>query len=100
MNVQITSRKFKCRDSLKEFITNELKTLEKYNDEILESEVILHFTHVKDSIKTAEINLTIPGKVFSASEESPEFEKSVTLAVEKIKSQLKKIKSKRLTRVK
>lgn len=100
MNVQITSRKFKCRDSLKEFITNELKTLEKYNDDILEAEVILFFTHTKDSIKTAEINISIPGKTFTASEESPEFEKSVTLAVDKLKSQLKKLKSKRLTRVK
>ena len=39
MNIQITCRKFRAKESLKDFIKAELSTLEKYNDEILESNV-------------------------------------------------------------
>ena len=35
MNVQITSRKFKAKESLKSAINKQLKTLEKFNDDIL-----------------------------------------------------------------
>lgn len=97
MNVQITARKFKARDSLKTHIQRELKLLEKYNEEILEVNVVLSFTHAKDSIKTAELSLQLPGKTLSVSEESEEFEKSVTIAIEKLIRQLKNIKSKRIS---
>ena len=98
MNILITSRKFKAKDSLKNFIRDEVKSLERFNDQILDIKVILSFTHLKDSIKTSEITLRIPGKTITVSTESDEFEKSVPLAVEKIKKQLRKIKTKRLAR--
>lgn len=99
MNIQITSRKFRAKDSLKQFINKELKGLEKYNDDILEANVILSYTHLKDSIKTAEIIIKIPGKVLSVSENSDEYTKSVSIAVEKLIRQLKKIKTKRISKV-
>ncbi len=99
MNVNITSRKFKAKDSLKDFIKDELKSLEKYNDDILEANVVLSFLHPKDSLKTTEITLKIPGKILTASDSSEGFEKSVTKAIEKLTIQIKKLKSKRLTRV-
>ena len=100
MNIQITSRKFRAKNSLKDFIREEVKGLEKYNDQINQVEVILSFTHLKDSIKTAEINLTVPKKVITVTSDSEEFEKSVTLSVEKIRKQLRKLKTKRLIRPK
>jgi putative sigma-54 modulation protein len=100
MNIKITSRKFKAKDSLKDFITDEVKTLEKYYDKIQDVNVVLSFTHLKDSIKTSEINVTIPGKIISVEASSSEFEKSIPIAVEKIRKQLTKIKTKRLTRPK
>ena len=100
MNIRITSRKFKAKDSLKNFIRDEVKSLERFNDQILDVKVILSFTHLKDSIKTSEITLRIPGKTITVSTESDEFEKSVPLAIEKIRKQLRKIKTKRLTRPK
>ena len=100
MNIRITSRKFKAKDSLKNFIRNEVKSLERFNDQILDVKVILSFTHLKDSIKTSEIALIIPGKTITVSTESDEFEKSVPMAIEKIRKQLRKIKTKRLTRPK
>lgn len=99
MNIQITSRKFRAKDSLKQFINKELQSLEKYNDEILEANVVLSYTHLKDSIKTAEIIIKIPGKVLSVTETTEEYSKSVNLAVEKLIRQLKKEKTKKIAKV-
>lgn len=100
MNIKITSRKFKAKDSLKDYIKNEVSVLEKFFDQIHDVNVILSFTHTKDSIKTAEINVSIPGKIISVETSSEEFEKSVASSVEKIRKQLSKIKTKRLSRPK
>lgn len=97
MNVHITSRKFKAQESLKDFITKQVKSLEKFSDEILETNVVLSFTHLKDSIKTAEIVTKVPGKVISVTESSDDFHKSTSLAVDKIIRQLKKVKMKRIS---
>ncbi len=94
MNIKITSRKFKAKDTLKDFIQNEVKTLERFFDPIHDVNVVLSFTHTKDSIKTAEIKVSIPGKIISVETSSEEFEKSVTSSVEKIRKQLTKIKTK------
>jgi len=100
MNIKITSRKFKAKDSLKDFIRDEIKTLERFNDKILDVNVVLSFTHLKDSIKTAEVKLAIPGKIITVITSTEEFEKSIINAVEKIRKQLTKIKTKRLARPK
>lgn len=94
MNIRITSRKFKAKDSLKDFIKQEVKSLEKFNDQIMNCNVILSYTHPKDSIKTAEIIVNIPSHTITVSVSSSEFEKSVTIAVDKLIKQLSKTKSK------
>lgn len=98
MNIQITSRKFKAKDSLKDLITSEVRTLEKFSDQILDVNVILSFTHLKDSIKTAEMTVQIPGKTFTVTGETDDFAKSITGAVSKAGRQLKKLKSKRIAK--
>jgi putative sigma-54 modulation protein len=98
MNIQITSRKFKAKESLKSEIKDQLKSLEKFNDDILDANVILSYTHLKDSIKTVEINLAVPGKIFSAEETSDEFGKALTKTVSKLEKQLRTFKSKRISK--
>ncbi|MDQ7816110.1 MAG: ribosome-associated translation inhibitor RaiA [Melioribacteraceae bacterium] len=100
MNIQITSRKFRAKDSLKDYIKEEIKRLERYNDKIMDVSVVLSFTHFTDSIKTVEMTLKVPGKIISVSTESEEFEKSVSGAIEKSIRQLKKIKTMRIARKK
>ncbi len=97
MNITITARKFKARDTLKDFINGEVKSLIKFSDDIISADVILSFQNAKDSIKSAEITLHVPGQTFVATEHSNEFEKSVSASVEKLSRQLKKLKSKRTT---
>jgi putative sigma-54 modulation protein len=98
MNIKITSRKFKAKDSLNKLINNEVKALEKFHDGILDVDVVLSYIHDKDSIKTAEISVKITGKILNVSEDSEEFSKSVTIALDKLKRQLIKEKSKRISK--
>lgn len=98
MNINITSRKFKAKDSLKEFITDEINSLEKFHDGILDIDVILSYIHEKDSIKTAEIIVKIPGKTINVSEDSEEFTKSINIGIDKLKRLLKKEKQKRMAK--
>lgn len=98
MNINITSRKFKAKETLKEFINEEIKSLEKFHDGILDIDVILSYIHEKDSIKTAELIVNIPGKSLTISEDSEDFEKSVSASVDKMKRLLKKEKSKKISK--
>ena len=98
MNIQITSRKFRAKESLKATITEELKSLEKYNDDILDANVILSYTHNKSSIKTVEITISVPGRTFTATENSDEFGKALSKTITKLEKQLRTLKSKRLAK--
>src|SRR5690606_36326628 len=99
MNILITARKFKARQTLKDFINSEVTSLKKYNDDILSADVKLSYLNTKDSVKSAEIILQVPGQVLSATEETDEFEKSVSSAVEKLSRQLKKFKTRKIQKV-
>ncbi len=99
MNILITARKFKAHDTLKDFINGELSSLEKYNSDILNADVKLSFRNNKESVKIAEIILSIPGQTLSAQEETDDFKKSVSGSVQKLIRQLKKYKTKRIAHV-
>ena len=95
MKINITARKFKAHDTLKEFITSEIERLERFNGEIMSADVILSFQNNKDSIKEVELLIHIPGQTVTATETSDDFKKSISLGVEKILKQLEKIKTKK-----
>ncbi|AFH49275.1 Hypothetical protein IALB_1567 [Ignavibacterium album JCM 16511] len=98
MNIQITARKFKAHETLKEFIKDELNSLNRFNDDIISADVKLSFQNTQNSIKIAEVLLSIPGQILTAKEESDDFKKSVSGAVEKLRNQLSTIKSKRTSK--
>ncbi len=100
MNISITARKFKAHFTLKEHIQSEVKSLNKFNDNIMNADVILSYQNPRDSIKTAEIILQVPGQTLTAKEDSDDFTKSVSSAVEKLSRQLMKMKTKRISRIK
>jgi putative sigma-54 modulation protein len=95
MKVSITARKFKARETLKDFITAEVVSLEKYNDDLLDVEVILSFQNNKDSLKIAELVVKVPGLTLTSSDQSEEFEPAVRSAIDKMGRQLQKLKTKR-----
>lgn len=96
MNIKITARKFKARESLKDFIREEISNLQKFNDDILNVDVLLSYQNQFKSIKNVEIVLKVPGHTLAVTESSDEFTKAVSLAVDKLERQLKKIKSKQI----
>jgi putative sigma-54 modulation protein len=100
MNISITSRKFKARETLKDFINSEVVSLERFYDDILNADVILSYQNTRDSIKNAEIILKIPGMILKAEDNSDDYKKSISGAVEKLSRQLSKIKTKKLARAK
>jgi len=55
MNIQITARKFKAHDTLKDFIKDEVTSLSRFNDDIIDADVILSYQNNQNSIKKAEI---------------------------------------------
>ena len=98
MNINITSRKFRAKESLKETIRTEVRSLERFSDNILDVDVVLSYLHNKDSIKIAELSVAVPGKKLLVTEQSDDFSKSVSEGVDKLKRQLKRVKSKRLAK--
>jgi ribosomal subunit interface protein len=71
--------------------------LTKYNDDILSADIKLSYQNPTNSVKIADITVTIPGQILNATDKSDDFKKSVTSSVEKLIKQLKTIKSKRTT---
>lgn len=95
MNIQITSRKFTARETLKSLIKEEVLHLQRFSDEILDVEVVLSYQNVHDSIKEVELIAKLPGTVLTAKDTSDEYHKAVKSAVEKIQKQIHKRKTKR-----
>ncbi len=94
MNVQFTARHFKAHEGLKQYALNQVGTLKRFYDGIVNGNIVLSFERTKDSVKIAEINLHVYGTVLTAIEKSENFYKSIDNAVFKLERQLKKYKTK------
>lgn len=94
MNIQVTARHFKAHDSLTEYAKGSIEELTHFYDGILKGEVIFSFEKQHNSVKIAEITLTVYGTVLTGVGRSDSFEKSVDGAIEKLKTRLKKYKGK------
>jgi putative sigma-54 modulation protein len=98
MNIQITARKFKAHDTLKEYIKDELSLLEKFNDDIISADVILSYQNNANSIKKVEVVLNIPGQILNAADQTEDFKTATVSVTEKLRRQLEKVKSKRASK--
>jgi len=96
MKVEIQAVHFQADQKLKTFIEKKVEKLETFFDKIIESTVTLTLeqngTQIKD--KVVVIKLAIPGAMLIARERSKVFEESVDLAVDSLRRQLKRHKSK------
>ncbi len=94
MRTKFTARHFRAHATLKDYALDTLTKLEKFYDGIISAEVILSFEKSRDSVKVAEVNLTVHNKVLNALEQSDDFIKSIDLAIDKLERQLVKYKTK------
>lgn len=99
MNIKITARKFKAHDTLKNYVRDEVSSLERFSDDILDADVVLSYQNQKESDKIAEIVLKVPGQILKAEHISEDFKISVASSVEKLKRMLKKLKTKRIPHI-
>lgn len=94
MNTTVTSRHFKAHETMVEYAEGAVAKLERYYDGILKCEVKLSFEKARNSVKVAEIILSVYKTKITAMQTSDDFNKSVDGAVEKVLAQLKKYKEK------
>ena len=90
----VTSRHFKAHRSLVEHAQGEVKKLSRYYDGIVKSEVILSYEKPRNSVKIAEVIISVYNNRLTGIAKSDDFQKSVDLAVDKVRNQLKKYKAK------
>ncbi len=90
-NVTITSRNEGFGEGHKEKITKQLKNLKKYYSHIIDANVILD---KQNSSFKVEISLHVPGLVITSRYEDYDQIKAMDTALEKVKTQLNKLKSK------
>jgi len=93
MDVQITSRHFKARESLLDHVRGSLEDLKQIYEGIINAEVILE-VEAHDEGKIAEIVLMVYHDRLFAKEKSDDFELSVSSCVAKLERQLRKYKDK------
>ena len=104
MKINITARHFRAKDSLQKYANEKLGELEKYNENILHSEVIYSYDKPPLNIKYCEIIIKLRDKLITCKEGTDDFVTATDKALEKIEIQLykykDKIKSKRHTKPK
>jgi putative sigma-54 modulation protein len=91
MKIRITARHFDLTPELKDFATKEINGLDRFFDQIIDTHLILEAEGYR---KRAELNLKVYGTVLTSQHSSDDFRTSIEGALDKMKRQLKKYKSK------
>jgi len=95
MNVQIQSVKFDADKKLVEFVNAKMAKLDRFAERSTGAEVILKLDKDHDKgNKIATITLHMPGEELVAGHQSKTFEEAVDEAIDALKRQLDKFKSK------
>ena len=92
MRINITARRFKLSEEIKDFAETEVQRLKKYHQDILDVEIILSW---EKNDRIAEINLAVQGNKLTGHERSEEMKKSIVLTVDKLEKQMRRFKDKK-----
>ncbi len=91
MIIEITARHFDLTPELKEYVEREIDGLTKFFENIISSEVILDVEKYRQYV---EIKLKVYKEVITAKADSDDMYASIEMAIDKVKSRLKKYKGK------
>ena len=95
MDINVYSVKFDADVKLVDFIKSKVGKLFQFNDDIIAAEVFLRLDNTQDmENKIAEIILDVPGTKLFSKKQSKTFEEATDLAVDAMKTQVKKKKEK------
>ena len=91
MNIEFTSRHFNAPDNLKNYAINEVQKITKLYDRAIQCQILLF---LEKGQYITELNLSIPSYKLNVKESTDNITKSIDLAVAKMITRVKKIKSK------
>jgi len=95
MNIRINSVQFDADRKLEDFIHGKISKLTHYYDDIIGAEVFLRLENTQDfSNKIAEIKLEVPGNDLFAKKIVKSFEESTDNAIDALKKQINRKKTK------
>ena len=98
MNITVQSIKFDADQKLVDFIKKRTGKLEQYLDNIIEGVCYLRLENVEDEAnKLVELKLNIPGSQLLAKAQAKSFEEATDVAVESLRRQINKYKTKNRT---
>jgi len=90
MQVKVTARHFKAPKELRDFVEKEVRKLERYFDGVLNCHVILSSDNGQE---VAEIVAHSKKHQFTAIESGQKMDRAVVVAVDKLRTQLQRYKS-------
>jgi len=93
MEIKVQSIHFDADQKLVQFIEDKLRKLNQYYEKIIGSDVFLKLEPADKENKVAEIKLAIPGKDLFAKKQCKTFEEATDEAVEALRRQINKHKS-------
>jgi len=100
MNVTVQSIKFDADQKLIDFIKRKTSKLEQFFDNIIEGVCYLRLENVEDEAnKIVELKFNIPGSQLFAKAQAKSFEEATDVAVESLRRQINKHKTKTRTAV-
>ncbi|WP_437919837.1 ribosome hibernation-promoting factor, HPF/YfiA family [Sphingobacterium sp. LRF_L2] len=98
MNITVQSIKFDADQKLVEFIKRKTAKLEQFLDNIIEGVCYLRLENVDDEAnKIVELKMNVPGSQLFAKAQAKSFEEATDVAVESIRRQINKLKTKTRT---
>src|ERR1700760_4627966 len=96
MKITVQSIRFNADRKLLDFIQKKADKLDTFYDHIISGEVYLRLEKVEDEAnKVAEIKLTLPGTQLFAKCQCKSFEEATDMAIESLRKQVDKYKSKK-----
>lgn len=94
MKWDIQAVNFTMKPELNDYCKDKIEGLTKYYSKIVGAEVYLKLGQSAEDNKVVEIKLNIPGNDLFAESSSPKFEGSINDVIDKLKAQLRKLKTK------
>ncbi len=99
MNITVQSIRFDADRKLIQFIQKRMDKLDQFFDQIIDGECYLKIENVEDEAnKVTEFKLNIPGNQLFAKAQAKSFEEATDLAVESLRRQINKHKTKTRTK--
>lgn len=92
MTILVTCRHFKAHESINAYAEATVGALSHFFDGIVKAEVVLSYEKSRNSVKIAEVTLSVHNAVLTGVARTNDFMKSIDGATEKVLVQLKKYK--------